>query len=68
MDQFAFFYMLTASCASIHWMVLAPLSKIKVTVGIWDLFLGLQFYSIDQPLSHCTSTMPVPGKYRSGCS
>jgi hypothetical protein len=32
MDQFAFFCMITASCASatfFHWMVLAPLSKIK---------------------------------------
>ena len=44
MDQFAFFYMLTASCASticwkcrlfFHWMVLAPLSKVK-----WPLVCG----------------------------
>jgi hypothetical protein len=36
-----------------HCMVLVPLSKIKC-VGS---FLGLQFYSIDLPVCHCTSTM-----------
>jgi hypothetical protein len=36
-----------------HWIVLAPLSKIKC-VGS---FLGLQFYSFVLPVCHCTSTM-----------
>jgi hypothetical protein len=31
--------------------------KTQVTVSVWVLFLGLQFYSIDQHLYLCTDTM-----------
>jgi hypothetical protein len=39
-----------------HWMVFAPLSKSSDHSSV-DSFLHLQFYSIDLPVSHCTSTM-----------
>jgi len=61
MDQFAFFYMLTASwtstfcwkCSFFHWMFCQRSSDHRY-VG---LFLGLQFYSIDLPVCPCPNNM-----------
>jgi hypothetical protein len=52
MKQHCLFKMLSFS----HWMVLASLSKIKDHRCVGS-FLGPQFYSIDPPACHCTSTM-----------
>jgi hypothetical protein len=52
-----FFFILSILSFS-HWMVFISLVKDQVTIGVWvGSFLGLQFYSIDLPACHCTSTM-----------
>jgi hypothetical protein len=39
-----------------HWMVLAPLSKDQVIIGVWVHFWVFNS-SIDLPACHCTSTV-----------
>ena len=49
-------YHLLKMLSFFHWMVFAPLSKIKWPRCVGS-FLGLQFCSIDLPVCHYTNTM-----------
>jgi hypothetical protein len=72
MDQFAFFYMITASCATtfVENAVFFPLDdgntlvKDQVTIGVWVHFWV--FNSI--PLIYLSVSVPVPCRFNHNCS